>query len=122
MAVDAMNEFCFDLAALIPEQPDIRFYTTGHCGGDAGHGGETFVKLAMPHGGSGFTVVTEDEDGKTQRDEVRSVSVGVYGDWEYEGMARAFIGLGLALLAERDRWTLSGDGISTDGGGFYGDA
>lgn len=97
-----MQEFKFEFQNPMPEQPSIRFYTTGHCGGDAGHGGEAVLQLTMKDGGDGLTVLSETAGEQAQAENVESVSISVYGDWELDGMAICFLELGRALLARND--------------------
>jgi hypothetical protein len=97
-----MKEFDYTFTGAIPEQLSIRFYTTGRCGGDAGHGGAAFIELSMEDGGGGFTVLSEFGGKQEQSDNVESVRVAVFGDWELDGMAICFLELGRALLARDD--------------------
>ena len=58
--------------------------TTGECGGDAGHGGHTYIKLENP-GGTAWKATI---DGK-EYDDPKSIRIDVYGDAELRTLAKA---------------------------------
>lgn len=94
-----MKEFVYTYQPEICEQPKITFFTTGHCGGDSGHGGEACLTISMKDGGTGLHVETKRRRVGDSCDEVR---VSVFGDWELEGFAIGLMELGRKLLSRDD--------------------
>lgn len=58
--------------------------STGRCGGDSGHGGESFVKLHMEGGDLSVSA-----DGKKFED-ATDLIISVGGDWELDGLINGF--------------------------------
>jgi len=64
---------------LMPEHPEVEFFSTGYCGGDAGHGGETGIRISC---GTDINInrVSDNE-----------VIISTGGDWETEGFMIAMM-------------------------------
>lgn len=54
--------------------------TTGYCGGDSGHGGESFIKLRMQGGDLSASI-----DGEVHTD-IEDLIISVGGDWELDAL------------------------------------
>jgi len=90
--------FVYETEAQLPEEPTVRFISTGPQGGDAGHGGEATIEIILPT--TGALVVVENDKGETvfekQPHEVQEhkISITVFGDWELTGLEDAIQILG----------------------------
>lgn len=90
--------FVYETEANMPEEPTIRFISTGSQGGDAGHGGEACIEITLPS--TGGLVVMEDNKGNVvfekQPHEVQEhkISITVFGDWELSGLEDAILTIG----------------------------
>lgn len=98
--------FVYETEANIPEEPTVRFISTGPQGGDAGHGGEATIEITLPS--TGALVSVENSKGETvfekQPYEVQEhkISITVFGDWELSGLENAIQVIG-DLLKEHEK-------------------
>jgi hypothetical protein len=79
----------------MPEHPTLFFYSTGHKGGDMGHGSEAVLQFIVD--GGAYTVKTSPVPSDGLLDAGAGVSFVAYGDWEITGLIRGLINLGRKL-------------------------
>ena len=92
--------FSAQVAADIPEQVSLSFYTTDFKGGDAGHGGKATLTFKVASGAFAVQVGDEQIDlghGAGTGAPVTEVTFIARGDWELGGFAEALVELGLKL-------------------------
>ena len=71
--------------------------TTGYCGGDSGHGGESFIKLNMEGGDLSASI-----DGRTTERGITDLVISVGGDWELDALIEGFRYAAETLTAIKD--------------------
>lgn len=97
--------FVYETEPYVPEEPTIRFFSTGSQGGDAGHGGEATIEIILPS--TGALVSVENSKGETvferQPHEVQEhkISITVFGDWELSGLENAIQVIGDLLKGSK---------------------
>jgi hypothetical protein len=85
------------------EQCKVTFYSSGHQGGDAGHGAEAILEFSENGSAMNMTAFIKLKNGKEiQIEDMESISLSVFGDWELSGMAIALLGIGKQLLEDKD--------------------
>lgn len=88
----------------LPEEPTLRFWTTGTQGGDAGHGGEAALRILLPN--TGAHVFIKSDSGEPLFDQMVEgesiLDVTVLGDWELDGLENAILELADLIRGEKE--------------------
>lgn len=80
---------------VIPEEPTLRFTTTGPMGGDAGHGSNATLEIVVD-GGAYQVDVDKDQHG-----DIRRVAFTAMGDWEIHGLETTIVKLAHEVISRR---------------------
>lgn len=89
-----MGDFDVKVIGDMPEHCDIQFNTTGTMGGDAGHGGNSSIRISQEGGASQINIDKNDVELFTNDDNGIDITFTVSGDWEMYGLVAALIRLG----------------------------